>query len=160
MKDEDDPLDSLIDRALASYTPRESRPGLEYRILASLTAERAPWFSRWRPAGILAAAALLLILAAIPAWFRLTQPGAVGSQRPAVAVMEHPAQPASESQAVASPAQKSGNPAAASVARGTGVLIRSKYERRAQPAAEEPLAAEPIELKPITIAPIHLRVLN
>jgi hypothetical protein len=50
MKDEVDPLESLIDRALASYTPRETRPGLEYRILASVTAERPFWFFGWRPA--------------------------------------------------------------------------------------------------------------
>jgi len=70
----------------------------------------------------------------------------------------------SESVAVAGPAQRTGTPAAASVAMGTGGLARAKLERRAQPASraatEETLAAEPIELKPITIAPIYIRVLN
>lgn len=164
MKDEDDPLDGLIDRALASYTPRETRPGLEYRILASVTAERLPWFSGWRLAGAVAAAALLLALAAVPAWLRFMQPGAGEARHPAVAVMEHPAQPLSESVAVAGPAQRTGTPAVASVAIETGGGVTQKFERRAQPASraatEETLAAEPIELKPITIAPIYIRVLN
>jgi hypothetical protein len=164
MKDEDNPLDRLIDRAVASYTPRESRPGLEYRILASVTAERLPWFSGWRLAGALASAALLLALAAVPAWFRFMQPGAGEARRAAVAaavaVMQHPAQPASESQAVAAPAQKIGNPAALRAGREAEGLATARIERRARPATEGPLAADPIELKPITIAPIHLRVLN
>jgi hypothetical protein len=159
MKDEVDPLESLIDRALASYTPRETRPGLEYRILASVTAERPFWFFGWRPAMALAAAALLLALAAVPAWFRFMQPGAGEARHPAVAVMEPPARPLSESAAVAGPAQRTGTPAAASVAMGTGGLARAKLERRAQPVSRA-ATEEPIELKPITITPIHIRVLN
>ena len=42
MRDEDDKLDGLIDRALVSYTPQEARPGLEQRILASVAAASRP----------------------------------------------------------------------------------------------------------------------
>ena len=45
-----DNLESLIDRALESYTPCAPRPGLEQRVLASLDAENhpRPRFWSWR----------------------------------------------------------------------------------------------------------------
>ena len=61
MRDEDDKLDGLIDRALVSYTPQEARPGLEQRILASVAAASRPrprgW--NWRPVWALAGAKIV-----------------------------------------------------------------------------------------------------
>jgi hypothetical protein len=156
MNHENDPLESLIDRALESYTPREQRPGLEYRILATATVERAPWFFRWKPVWTLALAALLL-LAAVPAWLRFMQPGSRAAERPAIVAAGHLPEPASGSQANSGSARKSRN----FVSRhASGELKAEVHARPAGGAAEESLAAEPIELKPITIAPIQIRALN
>ncbi|MGA2889049.1 MAG: hypothetical protein ABSE51_13430 [Terracidiphilus sp.] len=76
MNDKNGRLDSLIDHALASYTPQEARPGLEKRVLASIssTAEVSrPRTWHWRPVWMLAAAALLAVIA-IPVAFKLTRP--------------------------------------------------------------------------------------
>jgi len=45
MKPENDELESLMDRALASYTEQEARLGLERRILASVAAASRPSMS-------------------------------------------------------------------------------------------------------------------
>jgi len=88
MRSEDnrpDELDSLMERALASYTPQEARPGLEPRILASVAAasrvRRRGW--NWKPLWALATAAALVAVIAIPVVFRLP--------RPEIAVVQHPA---------------------------------------------------------------------
>jgi hypothetical protein len=85
MKPENDGLESLMDRALASYTAQEARPGLERRILASVAAASRPrprgW--SWKPVWVLAAGAALLAVMAIPVVFR--------SPRPEIAVVQHPA---------------------------------------------------------------------
>ena len=74
MNDENVQLDTLIDRALASYTPAEPRPGLEQRILASVAAASRPRTWGWRPAWALAAAVALVAVAAIPLAFKSMHP--------------------------------------------------------------------------------------
>jgi hypothetical protein len=168
MSDENDPLenplDSLIDRALGSYTPRGERPGLEYRILASATAERLSRFYRWNPVWVMALAALLLAVVAVPAWYRLMHPGGGGAQPLAIATAEAPPQPASGSRAVAGPARKPRDVAARPAAGATGALARPKSGRPARlagaAATEESMAGEPIVFRPITLAPIEIRALN
>jgi hypothetical protein len=70
--DRNDKLDSLIDEALTTYTPRAVRTGLEQRVFASIaSAELAPssrphrW--NWKLTGALAACVILLAVA-IPMW--------------------------------------------------------------------------------------------
>ncbi|MGA3370896.1 MAG: hypothetical protein ABSC48_03955 [Terracidiphilus sp.] len=163
MNDEFDPLESLIDRALDSYTPRRERPGLEYLILASATAERAPWWREWKPAWALAAA-LLLVAAVVPAWFRLAQPGGGAAQPPAIASLKHPPRPAIGPLAAAGPVRKIRGFTAPNAGEELAALAKPNSELHARPASvaggSESVAAGPIELKPITIAPIQIRALN
>lgn len=72
MKDEQERQDHLIDRALASYTPREARPGLEQRIFAAVAAEgsSSPHVRSWKPVWAFAAVLLLLAAGSIPLWIR------------------------------------------------------------------------------------------
>ena len=90
MRDEDDKLDGLIDRALASYTPQEARPGLEQRILASVAAASRPrprgW--NWKPVWALAGAALMAALA-VSLFFKPSHPEIAMVHRPATAGAEH-----------------------------------------------------------------------
>lgn len=66
---EQDPSDSFIDRALASYTPANARPGLEDRVRARIAAaeqetDLKPAVFSWRwvwASGIVLAAVLLLL---------------------------------------------------------------------------------------------------
>ena len=70
MNENHDLLDTLIDHALASYTPAEPRPGLEQRILASVVAASQPRTWAWRPAWALAAAAALIAVVGLPVAFK------------------------------------------------------------------------------------------
>lgn len=63
-----DQLDLRLDQALASYTPQHSRPGLETRILQSITAKQETsaqisygWLWAW-PASLVGLATLALII--------------------------------------------------------------------------------------------------
>ena len=94
MRNEDDKLgklDGLIDRALASYTPQEARPGLEQRILASVAAASRPrprgW--NWRLAWALAAGAALMAALAVSLFFKPSHPEIAMVHRPATAGAEH-----------------------------------------------------------------------
>jgi hypothetical protein len=83
-------LDALIDRALASYTPQEARPGLEQRILASVAAasRQRPRGWNWRPVWALAGAALVVALA-VSLVFKPSRPEIAVVHRPATAGAEH-----------------------------------------------------------------------
>lgn len=102
MKPEDDGLDSLMERALASYTAQEARPGLERRILASVAAANTsrPRGWSWKSVWALAAGAALVAAMVIPVVFR--------SSRPEIALVQHPAagveQSAQSAPSFASPA--------------------------------------------------------
>jgi hypothetical protein len=69
--DEQDRLDNLLDRALATFTPANARPGLEDRIRARIAADTPstqgqiahPW--RWIWAAGFAVAAAILVLAVV-----------------------------------------------------------------------------------------------
>jgi hypothetical protein len=91
MRNEDGKLDGLIDRALASYTPQEARPGLEQRILASVAAASRPrprgW--NWRLAWALAAGAALMAALAVSLFFKPSHPEIAMVHRPAPAGAEH-----------------------------------------------------------------------
>jgi hypothetical protein len=90
MRDEDDKLDGLMDRALASYTPQEARLGLEQRILASVASATRPrprgW--NWKPVWALAGAALVAALA-VSLIFKPSRPEIAVVHRPAAAGAEH-----------------------------------------------------------------------
>jgi hypothetical protein len=88
MKDEIDKLDGLMDRALASYTPQEARPGLEQRILASVAAASRPRGWNWKPVWALAGAALVAALA-VSLFFKPSRPEIAVVHRPATAGAEH-----------------------------------------------------------------------
>jgi hypothetical protein len=95
MRDDDDKLDGMMDRALASYTPQEARPGLEQRILASVAAASRPrpreW--NWKPVWALAGAALVAALA-VSLFFKPSRPEMAVVHRPAAAGAERPTQAA------------------------------------------------------------------
>lgn len=154
----DSQLDEFLDNALESYTPRSVQPGLEYRILASATAANLSWFSSWKPAWALALAALLLVVAALPAGLRVMRQSAGVAQPPAIAAMHLP-QFAGESPATSGPvqtkstAQHLGGKSQPSVAGAQSKLADKNTH-------EKLFVYEDIGLKPITIAPIQIRELN
>ncbi len=168
MNDEFDPMDSLIDRALTSYTPREPRLGLEQRVLSSIAAETSQTHSRfqaWKPVWRWAAAASLLAVAIVPVWIELVQPRIGAVQHPAIAGAGHlpPAVPVFP--AVANPVQNTRTARqAATDPDMPRTPSRSNFEENTPLAGasspDESLATEAIELKPITIAPIRIRELN
>jgi hypothetical protein len=118
-------LDKLIDRALASYTPQEARPGLEQRILASVASASRPrprgW--NWRPVWALAAAAALVAVLTVPLVFK--------PARPEIAVVHRPAEAGVESFSQAAPAFAS--PAQNMLNRGS---------RRSHAAGHDPLPTQ------------------
>jgi len=94
MSNGNEQLDSLIDGALASYTPREARPGLEQRVLSSLTSvtdEGRPRMWNWRLVWTFAVAALLVIAVAAPFWLRQDHSGAAVARRPSIDYAKPPA---------------------------------------------------------------------
>jgi hypothetical protein len=169
MRNEDDKLDKLdglMDRALASYTPQEARPGLEQRILASVAVASRPrprgW--SWKPAWALAAGAALVAALAVPLVFKPSHPEIAAVHRPTAAEAERSSQTvlasasserrirvfrarplASEPEAVKRPAKTDPGP--------IEPLIIA-------PIHDKPLTNEPIELKPIAIASIEIAALN
>jgi hypothetical protein len=74
MNNELDRLETLIDEALATYTPPVVRPGLEQRILAAVSRPPQRQWS-WKPIWALAAAATLMDVIAIPMGFKSARPG-------------------------------------------------------------------------------------
>ena len=169
MNDENDNLDSLIDHALASYTPAEPRPGLEQRILASVVAASQPRTWAWRPAWVLAAAAALIAVVGLPVAFKSmrTQTAVVHLPvvaPPAIAEQHRSPQPAP---ALTSSARHTLaahlRPAATepevpeAAAQSSPSLIASLT---IAPIHNQPLTDEAIALKPITITPIQIAALN
>jgi len=166
MNSKTDRLDTLIDRALASYTPAEPRPGLEQRILASVAAASRPRSWGWKPAWAWVAAATLIAIVAIPLAFKsmhptvavihiaAVAPPAVTEARrspqaasaPAILAQHTRAHPSTTEPAVPEAAAKSSPTLIASLA--------------IAPIRNQPLTGEAIELKPITIAPICIASLN
>jgi hypothetical protein len=134
MNEEIDHRDSLIDGALASYTPA-ARPGLEQRILASLTAEsnRVPRLWRWRPLWQFVALALLVAVASTPFWFRHNRSGVAMVQRPAI---EMAGSSTLNQPALASPAQLVRNPHARRKAVAVRIA-RPEQFGRPRPTKEE-----------------------
>jgi hypothetical protein len=103
MNNENDRLDSLIDRALDSYTPA-ARPGLEQRVLSSLasvTAEGKPraQMRSWKPVWTFAAVLLLLAAGSIPLWIKPGRPQVTIGRRAPAGQVEYSSQakPASAS---------------------------------------------------------------
>jgi hypothetical protein len=182
MNDANDPLDRLIDEALASYTPQQARPGLEQRVLSSIASaanETSPHPSRlsWNPAWLFAALALLLAVAAIPVWLRSGHPQITAVRRAAAPQAEHSPLVATAAAAAAAPpssTQRALNPRS----RRTDAVARLPLQPqfgRPSPTREELLMAlfatqepemvaalvkskpdldAPITIAPITIAPI------
>jgi len=161
-----DEYDSLIDRALASYTPAEPRPGLEQRILASVSSANRPRTWGWRPAWALAAAVALVAIVAIPFVYKSMHPTiavihTAAVAPPAVAEARQSPQAASEP---ANPARHAlAHPAATepampdAAANSSPTLIASLA---IAPIRNQTLTDEAIMLKPITIAPIRIAALN
>jgi hypothetical protein len=93
MKNDDERMDNLIDRALVRYTPLAPRAGLEQRILASLAARdcRPRWW-QWKSAWALAAGVLLLVSVAIFARLHSAQPQITIARREPVVQQQQPPQ--------------------------------------------------------------------
>jgi hypothetical protein len=94
MNTENDRLESLIDRALSSYTAQEACPGLEERILSAITVNNSPRSRVWglRMAWPVAAGVLLLVVAPIPMWIGSGRPRVTLVRRSPVSQPGHPAQ--------------------------------------------------------------------
>jgi hypothetical protein len=163
MNNEPDGLETLIDEALASYTPAAARHGLEQRILASVSRPPQRQWS-WKPVWALAAAATLMAAIAIHMGFR--------SARPQVAVV-HPIIVTGEqhssiaAQASAKLMQQTHTTHARNAT--TGTLTREAVARSAIDTIEpviiasinnQPLTDKAIEMKPIAIARIQISALN
>jgi hypothetical protein len=161
-----DHLDTLIDRALASYTPREPRPGLTERVLRSQATEAAVnrlWSRTYKPIWALAAAAALLAVAVIPLWFKSAPPAIVVAQRPRPAT--EPAQLATAFLEPENPARSAGAVFARDV---TSKSAAHKSAARSEPDSEpearlarmpetdESLNVAPIVIRPIAMTPIRI----
>jgi hypothetical protein len=164
-----DKYDTLIDRALASYTPAEPRPGLEQRILTSVAAASHAHTAGWRPVWTLAAATALVAVVAIPLVVKFTNPTIIAN---------HPASVAPPSIAVARQFPQAAAAPASSARHTLAVHLRPAAtepavpETAAQsspgliasltitPIRNQPLTDQAIEFKPLSIAPIRIAALN
>jgi hypothetical protein len=114
MRDEDeglgnpDKMDALMERALASYTPHDARPGLEQRIVASVASASRPRprGRSWKPVWALAAGTALVAALAVSLVFKPSRPEIAVVHRPATAGAEHSPRAA---HVVASPTQSTLN---------------------------------------------------
>jgi hypothetical protein len=166
-----DNLDILIDRALDSYTPREPRPGLTERVLASQASVAAVnhlWSRTSKPIWALAAAAALLAVAAIPLWFKSPPPAIVVVQRPGQVGAE-PSLGVAASVAPDNPARRVRAVSAGDVAGKSAVRqIAARSESNLEPGSQlakvantnESLGFAPIVIKPIAMAPIQIAAAN
>lgn len=162
-----DRLDSLIDRALDSYTPREPRPGLTERVLssqASVAAANHLWSRTYKPIWALAAAAALLAVAVIPLWFKSPPPAIVVAPRPGQASVE-PSLRASSPVRSANPAPRArtvstrdvtGRSAAREFAARPGSDPETEGQQRRMPEMDESLNFAPIVIKPIAMPRIGI----
>jgi len=181
MSNGNDQLDSLIDRALASYTPGKSRPGLEQRVLSSLDSvidECRPRRWNWRLIWTFAVAALLMIAVAVPFWLRHGHSGiavaryhSVDHSSPSVPAVLAPYTPLT-----ATALQPSQNPSrgptknprlaprqptqqqliAQLLANGPEAVasLATLAEEQEKPIDIKPLAADQLVIEPINITPI------
>jgi len=147
-----DELDNLIDDALATYTPIESRPGLERRILAAVAADR-PRAWGWRPLWTLAAAAVLIAAVAIPLAHKSTQPAVAGLHTPPLAAVVDSAAPAP------APVRYRQHGSASHLTVATGSAVPAA-PANSSTSGMTPLRIEDLSTKPITIAPIQIAALN
>jgi hypothetical protein len=164
-----DLLDTLIDHALASYTPREPQSGLEQRILASVAAASRPRTWAWRPAWVLAATAALIAVVGLPVAFKSmrTQTAVVHLPVAAPPAIAEPHQSPRPAPALTSSARHTHaahlRPAATepevpeAAAQSSPSLIATLT---IAPIHNQPLTDEAIEMKPITITPIQIAALN
>ena len=164
MRDDDDKLDGMMDRALASYTPQEARPGLEQRILASVAAASRPrpreW--NWKPVWALAGAALVAALA-VSLFFKPSRPEMAVVHRPAAAGAERPTQAAP---AFALPTQRTLNRASRRSHAASRVPLPTQFGQprptkeellMARFAAQEPESMEALaKSKPDLDAPVAI----
>jgi len=160
-----DPIDALLDRALASYTPAASRPGLESRIEARLdAASPAPRraFSLWLiPAAALAAA---VVLGAVLLHFRAPSAPPNHAQVHPAASLPAPAVPWLLATAPPSrPAQASHAAVASQPTQSQliGQLLAKDPEAiaslaQAEDEQDKPIAVQPIHDDPLTIEPIQI----
>lgn len=179
MNDANDPLDRLIDEALASYTPQQARPGLEQRVLSSIASaanETGPRPGRlsWNPAWLFAALALMLAVAAIPGWIRSGHPQITAVRRAATPQAGHSplaATAAAAPAAVASATQRALDPKSRRTDAVARLPLQPQFGRPSPTkeellmalfAAQEPetvaalVKSEPDLDAPITIAPISI----
>jgi hypothetical protein len=94
-REKNDPLDELLDSALAQYSSAEPRPGLETRILAHVRHAGATTPSpgrnwRWLWAGAMAAAALVTLVLLAGRHSRVPMPGNKVVQVPPAPVQVSP----------------------------------------------------------------------
>jgi len=89
-QEKDRQIDKMLDSLLANYSSAEPRPGLETRILANLrqAEKRAPegwWNFKWIWAGVVAAAAVIMVVALLSGRHQATPPtnAPVETRRPA-----------------------------------------------------------------------------
>lgn len=159
-------LDDLIDYALDSYIPRESRPGLEQRVLASVAVEAAAGGSRtwsWKPAWAFAAAVVLVAVIAIPLAHKATRPTIAALHSPQSAVVREPSAAPPVHMSIKQHPSASPLPAATRFA-VPATPAKSRAEVIAPiiitPIRSQPLTDEALGLRPITIAPVQITALN
>jgi hypothetical protein len=169
MSSENDRLDNLMDRALASYTPTQPRSGLEQRILASVASASRRHTWAWRTVWALAAAATLLAVIVIPVRSRFphTESAVVhpATAAPPAIIEQHPS-----SLAVSARVHQARRPVAAQRTPAAAESVVSETASKSRPAfiatltiapiRNQPLADKAIASKPITIAPIQIAALN
>jgi hypothetical protein len=165
-------FDEQLDRALASYTPAATRPGLEQRLLAGLAAEPGlparrslPAFGwAWAGAAAIAAALLLAVLLRPPA------PLAPSSNLAGVSAVEQPAAALPSPQSVRRPRRIVALPLPVTLPQPTQqeliaqllanapetiASLAKAAELQDRPLAIEPLPADSLAIEPIQIAPIE-----
>lgn len=180
-----DNLESLIDRALESYTPEAQRAGLEQRILASFLPRPRSW--NWRLTWALSVAILLLTATAIPLWLRYSQPRNLLVRRAPSSQMEYSsrttfvfASPAKKMRRAPAPIQPAPLPQFGQPRATQEELILARFAvqnpealsalDKAKPAIDtpisippisyNPIAVQPVEIPPISVAPIQISSLN
>ena len=171
MTGEKDNLDNLIDRSLASYTPREARHGLEQRILAVVAAGSSPRKLSWKP--VWAASAALAVAAVLLVALLLSRPftpgsGLAGNKRqpqvPGLSASAH-SQPAAPSPSIhRAPIQRIAPPTPARQPTQreliTQLLANSPeaVASLAQTAEEQdkPIDFQPVRVDPLVIEPIQI----
>ena len=137
MNDEQNNLDNIIDRSLASYTPRAARPGLERRILAAVAAASSLQTRSWKPVWAFAAALLLLAAVAIPLWIMSGHPQTTIAHRAPAGQVEYSPQ---ARPALASSTQNTLHPSSRRINAAAGLPLQTQFGQP-RPTQEELLMA-------------------